>query len=99
MTTLMRTVETVDRKTRLGSRDERGRRFDWDRSQGPQPERLYFRGRIHDCTRIVSRKVRFFSLAPQAPSIHDPERVEAVIALVVSLLRARLLQGRREMRT
>ena len=24
--------------------------------QGPQPERLYFRGRIHDCTRIVSRK-------------------------------------------
>ena len=24
--------------------------------QGPQPERLHFRGRIHDCTRIVSRK-------------------------------------------
>ena len=30
------------------------------------------RGRIHDCTRIVSRKVRFFSLAARAPSIHDP---------------------------
>src|SRR5881227_316478 len=28
------------------------------------------RGRIHGCTRIVSRKVRFFSLAPRAPSIH-----------------------------
>jgi hypothetical protein len=33
---------------------------------------VLFRGRIHDCTRIVSRKVRFFSLAPRAPSIHDP---------------------------
>src|SRR5215217_779503 len=27
-----------------------------------------FKGRIHDCTRIVSRKVRFFSLARRAPS-------------------------------
>ena len=35
-------------------------------------------------------------MAESVDSGFDPERAEAVIALVVSLLRARLLQGRRE---
>src|SRR5436305_5141076 len=44
-------------------------------TSGPAARTAAFRGRIHDCTRIVSRKVRFFSLAPRAPSIHDPQRL------------------------
>ena len=43
-------------------------------TSGPAARTAAPRGRIHDCTRIVSRKVRFFSLAPRAPSIHDPNR-------------------------
>src|SRR5262249_20830500 len=39
-------------------------------TSGPAAIAAAFRGRIHGCTRIVSRKVRFFSLAPRAPSIH-----------------------------
>ena len=39
-------------------------------TSGPAARTAAFRGRIHGCTRIVSRKVRFFSLAPRAPSIH-----------------------------
>src|ERR1700757_3007535 len=46
-------------------------------TSGPAARTAAFRGRIHDCTRIVSRKVRFFSLAPRAPSIHDPQRTSA----------------------
>src|SRR5512132_1794764 len=42
-------------------------------TSGPAARTAAFRGRIHDCTRIVSRKVRFFSLAPRPPSIHDPQ--------------------------
>src|ERR1700688_4918396 len=34
-------------------------------------------GRIHDRTRTLRRKVRF-SLAPRAPSIHDPSATLAV---------------------
>src|SRR6202048_4306681 len=34
---------------------------------GPAARTAASRGRIHGCTRIVSRKVRFFSLAPRAP--------------------------------
>src|SRR5262245_14907426 len=41
-------------------------------TSGPAARTAASRGRIHDCTRIVSRKVRFFSLAPRAPSIHGP---------------------------
>src|ERR1700745_590907 len=33
-----------------------------------------FRGRIHGCPRTIRGNVRFFSLAPRAPSIHDPSR-------------------------
>ena len=39
-------------------------------TSGPAATTAASRGRIHGCTRIVSRKVRFFSLAPRAPSIH-----------------------------
>ena len=42
------------------------------RTQAINARTAALRGRIHDCTPIVSRKVRFFSLAPRAPSIHDP---------------------------
>src|SRR5438105_12388618 len=43
-------------------------------TSGPAATAAAFRGRIHGCTRIVSRKVRFFSLAPRAPSIHGTEQ-------------------------
>src|ERR1700737_483823 len=39
-------------------------------TSGPAARTAASRGWIHGCTRIVSRKVRFFSLAPRAPSIH-----------------------------
>src|ERR1700732_2329143 len=39
-------------------------------TSGPAARTAASRGRINGCTRIVSRKVRFFSLAPRAPSIH-----------------------------
>src|SRR5262249_35899751 len=45
--------------------------------QGPQPERLHSRGRIHGCTRTIRGNVRFFSLAPRAPSIHGTSRTLA----------------------
>src|SRR5262245_15629623 len=48
-------------------------------TSGPAATTAAFRGRIHGCTRIVSRKVRFFSLAPRAPSIHDPSRHSQVL--------------------
>ena len=44
-------------------------------TSGPAAIAAAFRGRIHGCTRIVSRKVRFFSLAPRAPSIHGTQRM------------------------
>src|SRR5947207_15666067 len=43
-------------------------------TSGPAARTAAFRGRIHDCTRIVSRKGRSLSLATRAPSIHDPIR-------------------------
>src|SRR5262249_41962243 len=39
-------------------------------TSGPAATPAALRGRIHGCTRIVSRKVRFFFLALRAPSIH-----------------------------
>src|SRR5258708_1391527 len=41
-------------------------------TSGPAARTAAFKGRIHGCTRTLSKKVRFFSLAPRAPSIHDP---------------------------
>ena len=43
-------------------------------TSGPAARTAASRGRIHGCTRIVSRKVRFFSLAPRAASIHGTAR-------------------------
>src|SRR6266700_6935142 len=65
------TVETVDRKTRDGSREERARGFVWDRSAdhirasghgGCIAKEAILQaktGRIHDCTRTLRRYVRF----------------------------------------
>src|SRR3954454_9629752 len=51
-------------------------------TSGPAARTAAFRGRIHDCTRIVSRKGRSLSLATRAPSIHDPEQTSCrVLAL------------------
>ena len=52
-------------------------------TSGPAATTAASRGRIHGCTRIVSRKVRFFSLAPRAPSIH-------VVGAVSVLRRAKI---------
>jgi len=41
-------------------------------TSGPAARTAAFRGRIHGCTRTIRGNVRFFSLAPRAPSIHDP---------------------------
>src|SRR5437764_9866761 len=43
-------------------------------TSGPAARTAASRGRIHGCTRIVSRKVRFFSLAPRALSIHGTQK-------------------------
>src|SRR3984893_18176457 len=40
--------------------------------QGPQPERLHLEAEYMAAPESIRRKVRFFSLAPRAPSIHDP---------------------------
>src|ERR1700737_2921743 len=49
-------------------------------TSGPAARTAASRGRIHGCTRIVSRKVRFFSLAPRAPSIHDTQETVSAAA-------------------
>jgi len=43
-------------------------------TSGPAATAAAVKGRIHGCTRIVREKVRFFSLAPRAPSIHGTFR-------------------------
>src|SRR6516164_6841367 len=43
-------------------------------TSGPAARTAAFRGRIHGCTRTFRKKVRFFSLAPRAPSIHGTIR-------------------------
>src|SRR6202043_1166884 len=65
MKTLMRTVETVDRKTRYGSRGERTRAFVWDRSADhirASGQTAALKGRIHDRTRTLRRKSDSFPL-------------------------------------
>jgi len=39
-------------------------------TSGPAARTAAFRGRMHGCTRTFREDVRFFSLAPRAPSIH-----------------------------
>src|SRR6516225_2259953 len=39
-------------------------------TSGPAARTAALRGRIHGCTRTFRESVRFFSLAPRAPSIH-----------------------------
>jgi hypothetical protein len=43
-------------------------------TSGPAATTAAFKGRIHGCTRTIRANVRFFSLAPRAPSIHGPSR-------------------------
>src|SRR6516165_2384183 len=45
--------------------------------QGPQPERLHLEAGYMTAPVSFREKVRFFSLAPRAPSIHDPLRSKA----------------------
>ena len=61
-------------------------------TSGPAARTAALRGRIHDCTRIVSRKVRFFSLAPRAPSIHDP--LALTVETIGRIRRAHFLKGK-----
>jgi hypothetical protein len=39
-------------------------------TSGPAATTAAFKGRIHGCTRTIRGNVRFFFLAPRAPSIH-----------------------------
>jgi hypothetical protein len=60
MKTLMRTVETVDRKTRNGPREERARAFVWDRSADhirASGQTAAHKGRIHDRIRRALQHV------------------------------------------
>jgi hypothetical protein len=43
-------------------------------TSGPAATTAALKGRIHGCTRTLREKVRFFSLAPRAPSIHGCTR-------------------------
>src|SRR5262245_59617941 len=63
-------------------------------TSGPAATTAAFRGRIHGYTRIVSRKVRFFSLAPRAPSIHDPTYVAGFAHLVAGEFASAFAEGR-----
>jgi len=63
MTTKMRTVETVDRKTRENLREERARESDWEpisgSHQGQRSTRAAFKGRIHDAPeRFADSQIR-----------------------------------------
>src|SRR3954452_23982444 len=81
MTTLMRNGRDRIGKPALGhARKERVLLIGTDQriTSGPAARTAAFRGRIHDCTRIVSRKGRSLSLATRAPSMHDPTRLSAV---------------------
>jgi hypothetical protein len=74
MTTLM--------QTRFGSREERARGFDWDRSADHISARSQ-NGCTLEAGYIAApvsfrEKVRFFSLAPRAPSRHERVRIAAV---------------------
>src|SRR6516162_8357764 len=46
-------------------------------TSGPAATTAAFKGRIHGCTRTFRESVRFFSLAPRAPSIHGTTRTQA----------------------
>src|ERR1700738_1420292 len=73
MMTLMRNGRDRRSENRDGSREQRARAFDWDRSADhirASSQTAAFKGRIHGCTRTFREKVRFFSLASRAPSIH-----------------------------
>src|SRR3989442_845642 len=48
-------------------------------TSGPAARTAAFRGRIHGCTRTIRGTVRFFSLAPRAPSIHEHIENEALV--------------------
>src|ERR1700730_14555698 len=52
-------------------------------TSGPAARTAASRGRIHGWTRIGFRKVRLFSLAPRAPSIHGRFCCKSPFALVI----------------
>ena len=65
-------------KTRDGSREERTRVFDWDQisglHQGRRPQRLHPKAEYMTAPEPFAEMPEF-SLAPRAPSIHDPLRL------------------------
>src|SRR5262245_50307680 len=70
---------------RINARKERAELIGTDQwiTSGPAATPAALRGRIHGCTRIVSRKVRFFSLARRAPSIHGKYCCKTLFALLI----------------
>ena len=48
-------------------------------TSGPAAKAAALKGRIHGCTRTFREKVRFFSLAPRAPSIHGTNETQESI--------------------
>src|SRR6516162_5310848 len=100
MTTLMRNGR--DRRSEnpmCHAKKERAELIGTDQwiTSGPAATTAASRGRIHGCTRIVSRKVRFFSLAPRAPSIHGTKR-EYLLGLPMALSSEQRTQDRGTLR-
>src|SRR6516162_7306882 len=73
-----RSRPSIGKPAKCHARKERAELIGTDQwiTSGPAATTAAFRGRIHGCTRIVSRKVRFFSLALRAPSIHGATACE-----------------------
>src|SRR6202022_2852644 len=57
-------------------------------TSGPAARTAASRGRIHGCTRTSRESVRFFSLAPRAPSIHGTWQNRAHGAVCPQLAKA-----------
>src|SRR5262249_1005154 len=78
MTTLMRNGSrpSIGKPASCHARKERVLVIGTDQriTSGPAATTAAFRGRIHGCTRTFRKSVRFFSLAPWAPSIHGTKR-------------------------
>ena len=71
-----RSRPSIGKPASCHARKERVLLFGTDQriTSGPAARTAAFRGRIHGCTRTIRTTVRFFSLAPRAPSIHGTKR-------------------------
>jgi hypothetical protein len=89
MTTLMRTVETVDwEDPRHVPCETRTRAFGWDPirglHQGQQPQRLH-RKAVYMAAPDPLVEMPDFPLAPRAPSIHGTRRTSRDVRLMVAM--------------